>query len=106
MIFEVATFDVKDGKEKAFERGVVQALPIFRRARGCQSVRLERVIETPSRYRLVVEWETVKDHVDHFRNSSDFQVWRSLVGHTFSNPPSVEHSTVVVNGFGKESSRD
>lgn len=99
MIFEIATIDVEEGKENDFEKGVVDALPIFRRARGCQSIRLERVIETPSRYRLVVGWDTVENHVNHFRSSKDFQAWRALVGHTFSIPPSVDHSAVILSGF-------
>lgn len=97
MIFEVATIDVKRGSEEAFESGVAEALPLFRRAKGCHSVRLERSLETPSRYLLVVGWDTLEDHVERFRNSADFQAWRSLVGHTFAAPPLVEHMVKVLS---------
>ena len=97
MILEVATIDVQSGMGSDFEKGVAEALPLFRRARGYRSIRLERGIENPTRYHLVVEWETIEDHVVHFRNSVDFQAWRSLVGHTFSRPPSVEHVAVVLS---------
>jgi|SRR5690349_11392040 heme-degrading monooxygenase HmoA len=105
MIFEVATIDVKEGQEADFERGVVEALPIFRRAQGCHSIKLERSLETPSRYHLVVGWGTIEDHIDRFRNSGDFQLWRSLVGQTFSRPPLVEHTTVILDGFEGELAR-
>lgn len=97
MIFEIATIDVKDGQESDFEAGVAKAIPIFRRAHGYHSIRLERSIEAPSRYRLVVQWETVEDHMVRFRNSEDFQTWRSLVGHLFAAPPAVEHTTIVIS---------
>lgn len=96
MIFERATIEVKEGQEDNFEKGVAEALPIFRRACGCHSIKLERSIESPSRYLLVVGWETVEDHVVRFRNSEDFQLWRSLVGHTFAAPPFVEHTAIIL----------
>ena len=97
MILEVATIDVQPSLEGEFENGVAEALPLFRRARGYHSIKLERVIENPTRYRLVVGWETIEDHVVHFRNSADFQAWRALVGHTFSGPPLVEHMAIVLS---------
>lgn len=99
MIFEVATIEVRAGSEEDFESGVAEALTIFRRAKGCRSLRLERSIEVPSRYRLVIGWDTIEDHVVGFRESPDFQAWRSLVGHTFAARPAVEHTAVVLSGF-------
>lgn len=97
MIFEQAIIEIQEGREAAFENGVSEALPIFRRARGFHSMQLERSIETPSRYLLIVGWETVEDHVNGFRNSEDFQLWRSLVADTFAAPPFVEHTAIVLS---------
>lgn len=102
VVFEVATIEVKPGSEQAFESGVAAAGPVFGRAKGCRSMRLERSIENPLRYRLVVEWDSIEDHIVGFRNSADFQTWRSLVGHTFAAPPAVEHTTIVLSGFERE----
>ena len=103
MIFELATIDVKPGDEDAFERGVAQALPLFQRARGYRSLQLERSFEEPSRYRLVVGWDTIEDHVTHFRNSQDFKTWRALVGHMFAVVPVVEHTAIVVSDLESQS---
>ena len=43
-------------------------------------------------YRLLVEWQTVEDHMIGFRNSADFQTWRGLVGEYFAAPPVVTHT--------------
>jgi len=99
MITEIAQIDVKPGTEAEFEKGVKQAVPIFRRAKGCRSMELRRSIEKPSRYRLFIGWDTVENHTDDFRGSADFQEWRKLVAHCFASPPDVEHVNEVVRGF-------
>jgi heme-degrading monooxygenase HmoA len=99
VIFEIAHIAVKPGMEAAFEQGVAEAAPLFQRARGCRGLSLQRGVEQPTHYRLVVQWETVEDHTVHFRNSEDFQGWRRLVGHCFERAPQVEHVTTVLAPF-------
>ena len=99
MILEIAQLDIKPGMESEFEAGVAKAAPIFRRAKGCKGMALQRSVETPSRYRLFIKWETLENHTVDFRGSADFQEWRKLVGHCFASPPEVEHVTQTVRGF-------
>ena len=99
MITEIAQIDVKPGLESEFEAAVKKAAPLFKRAKGCRGMELERSIEKPSRYRLFVKWETIEDHTVAFRESADFQEWRKLVGHCFAAPPEVEHVQQVLSGF-------
>ena len=99
MVTEIAQIDVKPGMEAEFEAGVKAAAPLFKRAKGCTSMALERSVEKPSRYRLFVGWQTVENHTVDFRGSADFQEWRKLVAHCFASPPEVEHVTQVVKGF-------
>lgn len=99
MVLEIAQIDVKPGMEQAFEAGVTEAAPLFRRAKGCKGMELQRSIEKPNRYRLFVTWETLENHTVDFRGSDDFQQWRKLVGHCFESPPDVEHTFVAVKGL-------
>jgi heme-degrading monooxygenase HmoA len=99
MITEIAQIDVKPGMESEFETGVNNAVPIFKRAKGCFGMELERSIEKPTRYRLFVSWQTLENHTVDFRGSPDFQEWRKLVGHCFASPPEVEHVAQVIKGF-------
>jgi len=87
------------GMESAFEHGVAQAVPLFQRARGCHGLRLLKWIEQSSRYTLMVTWETVDDHVVHFRQSEDYKEWRRLVGECFASKSQVTHSEIAVAGF-------
>ena len=99
MVLEIAQIEVKAGHEEAFEAGVGKAAELFHRAKGCRSMALERSVEVPTRYRLMVRWETLENHTVDFRESADFQAWRALVSEHFAAPPQVEHTVLAVQGF-------
>ena len=105
MVTEIAQIDIKPGMEAEFEAGVKQAAPVFKRAKGCTGMELQRSVEKPSRYRLFVKWATVENHTVDFRGSADFQEWRKLVAHCFASPPEVEHCRTYQPPRSKDSSR-
>ena len=72
MILEIAQIDVKPGMEAEFEAGVKKAAPIFKRAKGCKFMTLQRSHEMPQRYRLFVQWETLENHTKDFREVPRF----------------------------------
>eukprot|EP01037_Dinobryon_pediforme_P023450 gene23450-24904_t len=91
MVLEIAQIDVKPGMEPDFEKGVAEALALFRRAKGCEGVKLERSIEKPQRYRLMIQWATLENHPAVFCGSEDSARWRGLLSHCFAGAPEVEH---------------
>lgn len=99
MVTEIAYLVIDPQQAAAFEAAVEQAAPAFRSAEGCRSMRLERVIETAGHYRLVVGWDSVEAHMVTFRESDAFQLWRSLAGPFFAEPPRVEHWQVAATHF-------
>jgi heme-degrading monooxygenase HmoA len=99
MILEIALLDIKPGSEAQFEAGAREAAPLFRNAKGCRSMKVQRSIEKPQLYILFVEWETLEDHTETFRSSEAFQNWRALVGPTFASPPDVQHTSMAVDNF-------
>ena len=99
MFMEVAEIEVKPGTEAQFEAALKLAVPLFQRAKGCSAMRVERSVEHPSHYTLLVQWATVENHMVDFRESADFEQWRQLVGEFFAAPPQVGHTTTVLHGF-------
>ncbi|CAL9360995.1 antibiotic biosynthesis monooxygenase family protein [Streptomyces sp. Tu 3180] len=91
MITEIAQIEIHPGREKEFEEAVAKALPLFLEADGCEGADLHRSVEHPTRYRLMVRWETVEHHTVAFRGSQGFARWRALAGPHFAAPPQVEH---------------
>jgi heme-degrading monooxygenase HmoA len=96
MILEIADIQITPGNEAAFEAAVSEALPLFRASKGWRGLDLERGIERVDRYTLIVKWATLEDHTVHFRNSSAFVQWRSLVGSFFANTPQIQHVNTVL----------
>ena len=100
MVYEIAELQITPGHEREFEAAVKQAVPLFQRSAGCLGMKLQRVLEAPGKYRLVVRWETVEHHMVQFRGSPDFQEWRRLVSPHWVGPPARHHTEMVVEGFG------
>ncbi|UUM32053.1 antibiotic biosynthesis monooxygenase family protein [Vibrio japonicus] len=91
MILEVAILDVKPGLEQEFEQSFAKAQRIIASMKGYVSHQLQHCIETPSRYILLVNWETLADHEQGFRQSAEYQEWKALLHHFYDPFPTVEH---------------
>lgn len=93
MVLEVAQFEVTDAD--AFEVAYREARDVLITAPGCRSVRMTRGIESPERFTLLVEWDSVAAHQDNFRATERFARWRGAIGQYFASPPQVEHFSTV-----------
>jgi heme-degrading monooxygenase HmoA len=91
MVLEHALLAVRPGEEEAFTAVLGEALGVITRSPGCRSARVLRGHESPSTFLLLVEWDSLEDHLDGFRRSPDFELWRSLVGPFWVELPDVQH---------------
>jgi quinol monooxygenase YgiN len=98
MVTEIAEITIDPANAAAFEAAVTKAAPVFSAAVG-HAMALERIIEAPGQYRLLVEWESVDHHMVTFRESEGFQTWRGLAGPYFTAPPVVHYSEPVDRYF-------
>ena len=96
MIREIAILTIDPANAAEFEAAVAQARPIFLNFKDCHAMHVERVIEDPGSYRLVVHWESVEAHTEVFRNAHAFQDWRALAGPWFAKSPEVVHTEQVI----------
>jgi heme-degrading monooxygenase HmoA len=96
MILEHAVLEVLPGKEAEFEGAFDSAQRIIAAMPGFCSLRLERCLERPSRYVLLVEWERLEDHTEGFRLSPEYDHWRALLHHFCEPFPVVEHYHSIV----------
>jgi heme-degrading monooxygenase HmoA len=95
MVLEVALIDITPGQEAAFAAAYRKAHATLAGTPGCRSIRMTQGIESPSRFVLLVEWDSVESHLDNFRATDRFGQWRGLIGPYFAAPPVVEHFTDV-----------
>lgn len=91
MILEVAILDVKPAQTDEFEAAFKKAQTIIVGMKGYQSHQLQKCVENPGRYILLVNWDTLEDHIVGFRGSEQYQSWRALLHHFYDPFPTVEH---------------
>jgi heme-degrading monooxygenase HmoA len=92
MILEVADIRIQPGQQAAFDAAIQKGLnEVISQAKGFQGFKVNKGIESPERYLLMIFWSTLEDHTVGFRESELFTQWRSIVGPFFAAPPVVEH---------------
>ena len=95
MILESGFLSVKAGQSADFEAAFREASPIIASMHGYIRHELQRCIEVPDRYLLLVWWETLEDHTVGFRGSAEYQAWRKLLHHFYDPFPTIEHFTTA-----------
>jgi heme-degrading monooxygenase HmoA len=92
MILEIADIRVKPGTQAEFEAAIEKGVKsVIANAKGFKGYKVNKGIESPDRYVLMIFWQTLENHTVDFRQSPAFQEWRALVGPYFAGPPAVEH---------------
>lgn len=96
MILEVADIRIHPGQEAAFDEAIQRGLKeVISQAQGFRGWKVNKGVESPQRYVLMIFWNTLEDHTVHFRQGPLFAQWRAIVGPFFAAPPSVEHFTLL-----------
>lgn len=91
MILEAAPLSVKPGQHGAFESAFREAQAIIASMPGYRGHELQRCIERPGHYLLLVRWGSVADHEEGFRKSPQYARWRELLHHFYDPFPTVLH---------------
>jgi heme-degrading monooxygenase HmoA len=91
VILEFALITVKPATEEQFESVFPTAIRLLAQSPGYISHQLQRSIETPTRYALLVQWRTLEDHTEGFRGSPAFSAWRAQLAPFLAAAPVVEH---------------
>jgi heme-degrading monooxygenase HmoA len=96
VILEIADIRIAPGQQAAFEEAIQRGVStVISRAKGMRGWKVNRGVESPERYLLMIFWDTLEDHTVHFRGGPLFAEWRAIVGPFFAAPPSVEHFSLV-----------
>jgi heme-degrading monooxygenase HmoA len=96
MILELADIRIQAGQQTAFDEAIQRGLnEVIVNAIGFRGYKVNKGIESPERYVLMIFWETLENHTVDFRESAAFLRWRAIVGAFFAVPPVVEHFTLL-----------
>jgi len=92
MILELADIRIHPGQQADFDEAIQRGLnTVANRAKGFRGWKVQKGVESPERYLLMIYWDTLEDHTVGFRGGPLFPEWRAIVGPFFASPPVVEH---------------
>lgn len=96
MILEHADIRIDPAQASAFEAAIERGVEtVVSKSQGFCGFQVQRSMESPGRYLLMIRWATLEDHTVGFRQSDAFTQWRAIVGPFFLQPPTVEHLELV-----------
>jgi heme-degrading monooxygenase HmoA len=96
MILEIADIRIPPGQQAAFDEAIQRGLTtVVNQAKGFRGYKINKCIESPERYVLMIYWDTLEDHTVGFRQGPLFTQWRAIVGPFFAQPPHVEHFSLL-----------
>ena len=101
MILELADIRIAPGQQAAFDEAIQRGLDtVISQAKGFRGFKVNKGIESPERYLLMIFWDTLENHTVDFRQGPLFAQWRAIVGSFFAQPPVVEHFTLLGKSAG------
>ena len=96
MILEVADIRIHPGQNDAFDEAIRRGVDtVIAHSPGFLGYQVQRGIESPERYLLLIRWATLDNHMKDFREGPLMPQWRAIVGPFFAAPPVVEHFTLA-----------
>ena len=96
MILEIADIRIAAGKQAEFDAAIRRGVEtVIAKAQGFRGYKVNKGVESPERYVLMIYWDTLENHTVDFREGPLFPEWRAIVGPFFAVPPAVEHFTLV-----------
>jgi heme-degrading monooxygenase HmoA len=96
MILEVAILIVKDGEQENFEKDFVIAGQYISSIDGYINHSLQKCLEQPNKYILLVNWKDLESHTIGFRQSKQYIEWKKLLHHYYDPFPTVEHYQMLI----------
>lgn len=101
MILELADLRIQPGRQAEFDAAIQRGLTtVIAQAHGFRGFKVNKSVESPERYLLMIFWDTLENHTVDFRQGPLFAQWRDIVGPYFATPPVVEHFTLLAKSTG------
>ncbi len=96
MILEHVDIRIHSGQQAAFDEAILRGVnTVIAQAKGFRGFKINKCIESPERYILMLFWDSMDDHMMGFRQSPAFAEWRAIVGPFFASPPMMEHFNLL-----------
>ena len=95
MVLEIAEFRIRADRSADFERAMEELKTVIGSSDGYLGHTVQRSLESPERYVLLVRWASLEAHERGFRGSIAFQSWKARLG-AHRDGALVEHFATVL----------
>ena len=96
MILEIADIRITPGTAAEFDAAIQRGVEtVASKSKGFRGYKVNKSVESPERYLLMIYWDTLENHTVDFREGPLFPQWRAIVGPFFAAPPVVEHFSLL-----------
>ncbi len=95
MILEIAEFNIPTDRAADFESAMIELKTVIGSSPGYWGHTIQRSLETPERYVLLVRWTSLEAHEAGFRGSHAFQAWKARLG-AHRDGAVVEHFATIL----------
>ena len=90
MVREIAILNVQSGKGAELEEAYGGVASVLEEAPGNRGATLHRGVEDPDSYTLIVEWDSVEDHIA-LTERPEFEQFGAAIGPYLTGQPEVRH---------------
>lgn len=91
MILQSSMLSVKPGMASEFESSFRKTQELLAGTRGYISHELHKCVEQEGRYMLLVQWQSIGDHVVGFMGSPARADWQSALQDFYEREPESDH---------------
>lgn len=91
MVTELAIFTAAPGQEEELGAAILKGIDSIRQHPECLSAQVQRCLEQPGQYALMVIWTSLEAHTQDFRSGPLFAQWRRHINGLFAGQPVVFH---------------
>jgi heme-degrading monooxygenase HmoA len=98
MIVQVNILEVAGESGVQFENAFREAVCHLKQANGYVGHSLSRCVESENKYLLLIQWKSVEDHTEGFRNAEAHIQWKRLLDPFYTVRPSSQHFHLALDG--------
>ncbi len=99
-VLEIAEILIIPGRETEFEASMRTVNHLATDFAGCRKLTLSRCLENPSKFVLLVEWDSRAAHTE-FTKTAEFPRFRATLRALVAEAPKVEHFRDIGDGVAR-----
>ena len=100
---EIIRYTIPADKQQSFEKAYAEAATFLKASPYCLAYEILHGEDEPEHYIVRIHWTSTDEHLNGFRNSSEFQSFFALVRPFFTNIEEMKHYSLTSTVWSRNS---